>query len=137
MAFGNYWELTMMQHFFNIQSGTTTTLYLGLSSADPGEDGSGTSEPTTGKGYARVKVTNGSGSSFSVEDSTGVTVSNTALIQFPTASATWGTLTYAAIFSGSTSGSSICARGILTSSVTPASGQAPQFAANACKFGLR
>ena len=136
MSFGNYWEKTIMQHRFNISSGVTTNLWLGLSSADPGEDGSGTSEPI-GKGYARVKTTEASGTSWQVSDASGVTINNSVLIQFPTASATWGTMTYGVLFNGTTSGASVCARGILTSSVMPASGQAPQFAIGACQFGLR
>ena len=137
MAFGNYWEKWVMDHLFNILSRTTNVCYVGLSSADPAEDGSGTSEPPAGKTYARIKVMNGSGTSFQIEDASGTTINNSVAIEFDTATVDWGTLTHAFIASGNTSGSSICAYGALDSSVVPTVGQAPKFNANALKIGIR
>lgn len=137
MGFGNYWEKVMTNHFFNIQSEVTSVLYVGLSSADPAEDGSGTSEPGGAKGYARVKTMNGSGTSWQVADASGTTIDNSAAIAFPTASADWGTMTHFAIFSGSTSGSSVCCSGALASSKTVENGDTAQFAIGALDVCLK
>ena len=129
MAFADAWEKMVMSHRFNIQSYATCTLYLGLSSADPTDDASGVSEPPGAKGYARVKTTNASSSSWQVADATGVTVDNSVDIEFAAASADWGTMTHFGLFSGSTSGSSVLAYGALSSSKTIENGDSAKFSA--------
>lgn len=112
-CFSDYWENLILQHIFNISSGVTTNLYLGLSSQDPLDDASGVSEPP-GKGYARLKTTNGSGSSWEFQAiATGVTVQNKETLDLPRATSPWGTLTYFGIFNDKTAGASICAHGAL------------------------
>ena len=140
MSFSDALENIILKHRFNIQSEATHVLWVGLSSADPLDDGSGTSEPS-GKGYARVKTTNGSATSWQIASATGTTVDNSAIITFGTASANWGTMTHACIFtgdaSGSTAGASVLASGALSSSKTVENGDTARFAANAFDIGLK
>ena len=71
-----------------------TTVYVGLYTAAPTAGGGGTE--VSGGSYARTAVTMGSPSS-------GVST-NSANCTFPTATASWGTVTYMGIFDASTSG---------------------------------
>jgi hypothetical protein len=75
-------------------------LYLGLSTADPGNDGSGASEPS-GSAYARVQVTPGS-----TNWNTPATrqCSNKINMDFPEATGSWGTCTHLLIYDASTGG---------------------------------
>jgi len=136
MAFGDALENMVMKHWFNIAAQVTRVLYVGLSSQDPLDDASGTSEPP-GKGYARVKTMNGSGTSWQVANATGVTVDNSAVITFAAASADWGTMTHVAIFSGSTAGASVLVHGQLTASKTVANGDTARFSAGAFDICLK
>lgn len=75
-------------------------LEIGLSTADPLDDGSGLVEPPAVNGYARVPVT------FGAPVSTlgnGTSVFNTAAVSFPTVTgANWPAVTHAAIFDAGT-----------------------------------
>jgi hypothetical protein len=111
MSFSNYLENKVLDHVFGGVSYTApATLYVALFTSDPGETGSGTE--VSGGSYARQTVT------FTV---TGNQASNTAAVEFPTATGSWGTVTYAAIYDASTSGN-LLAYGALTTSKTIASG---------------
>lgn len=71
------------------------TVYIGLSTADPGPTGSGFTEPV-GNGYVRVGVTN-DGAGWSAAAS--AEKLNAALIQFAAASGgNWGIVTHSGIF---------------------------------------
>ena len=89
MSFSNYLELKLLDHVFG---GVTTpytppaTLYVGLSSTTPAEDGTGITEPSGG-GYARVAVTNNA-TNWPAATVPG-TKSNGTVITFAPASATW------------------------------------------------
>lgn len=136
-GFANSWEKQIMSHRFNITSYATCDLYVGLSSADPTDDASGVSEPPSGKGYARVKTTNASSSSWQVADATGVTVDNSVAIEFGTASDDWGTMTHFALFSGGTAGASVLAYGALTASKSVDNGDTARFTANSLDICLK
>lgn len=111
MSFSNYLENKVLLHVFGATSYTApATLYLALFTSDPGETGSGTE--VSGGSYARQTV------AFTVVNNQ---ASNTAAVEFPTATASWGTITYAAIYDASTSGN-LLAYGALTTSKTIASG---------------
>jgi hypothetical protein len=71
-----------------------TTVYVGLYTSDPTDAGSGTE--VSGGSYARTAVTFGS-------PSDGVTT-NSAAVEFPQATASWGTVAYIGILDASTSG---------------------------------
>ena len=66
----------------------------------------------SGGSYARQTI------AFTV---TGNQASNTAAVEFPTATASWGTVTYAAVYDA-VSGGNLMAYGALTTSKTIASG---------------
>lgn len=70
-----------------------TAWYVGLFTAAPGEAGGGTE--ISGNGYARQAVT------FTVS---GNLATNSAAIEWPTATASWGTITHVAVFDALTSG---------------------------------
>lgn len=111
MSFSNYLENKVLLHVFGATAYTApATLYVALFTSDPGETGSGTE--VSGGSYARQTIT------FTV---TANQASNTAAVEFPTATASWGTVTYAAIYDASTSGNML-AYGALTTSKTIASG---------------
>lgn len=73
-----------------------TVWYVGLFTAAPGETGGGTE--VTGGAYTRMAIT------FTRSGTAPTQVANNANIEFPTATANWGTITDAAIFDASTSG---------------------------------
>ena len=110
MSFSNYLENKVLLHVFGATSYTApATLYVGLFTSDPGEAGTGTE--VSGGSYARQTIT------FTV---TGASAANTAAVEFPTATASWGTITYGAIYA--VSGGNLLASGALTTSKTIASG---------------
>lgn len=111
MSFSNYLENKVLGHVFGATPYTApTTLYVGLFTSNPGETGAGTE--VSGGSYARQTI------AFTV---TGSQASNTAAVEFPTATASWGTVTYAAVFDASTGGNMLD-YGALTTSKTIASG---------------
>ena len=91
-----------------------TTVYIALFTVTPSDTTSGTEVSTSGTAYARQSVTNNSGSWSA--STTGVK-QNLNLIDFGTATASWGTIVAGAIMSASTSGY-ILYWGPLTSSKT-------------------
>lgn len=111
MSFSNYLENKVLDHVFGGTAYTApTTLYVGLFTTDPGEAGTGTE--VSGGSYARQTIT------FTV---TGAQASSNAAVEFPTATASWGTITYAAIYDA-VSGGNLLASGALTTSKTIDSG---------------
>ena len=70
------------------------TVYVGLYTSDPTDAGSGTE--VSGGSYARTDVTFGA-------PSDGVST-NSAAVEFPQATASWGTVAYIGILDASTSG---------------------------------
>jgi len=94
MSFSDYLETEILDHVFGGNAySAPATLYVGLFTAAPNETGGGTE--VSGGSYARETV------AFTVS---GNTASNTADVEFPTATANWGTITDIAIFDASTGG---------------------------------
>ena len=109
MSFSNYLETEILDHVFGGAAYTApSTLYLALHTANPAEDGSGTEVSTSGTAYARTAVT------FTTS---GNTTSNTASVEFATATANFGTVTHVAVWDASTAGNML-AYAALTSSKT-------------------
>lgn len=107
MSFSNYLENKVLDHVFGGVAYTApATLYVGLFTSSPGETGSGSE--VSGGSYARQTI------AFTV---TGSQASNTAAVEFPTATASWGTITFAAIYDA-LSGGNLLAYGALTTSKT-------------------
>jgi len=91
----NYLENALINATLRNTSYTSpTTVYLGLYTSDPTDADSGTE--VTGNGYARQAITFGA-------PSNGVT-SNTAAIEFPQATGSWGTVTHIGIEDALTGG---------------------------------
>lgn len=111
MSFSNYLETELLDHVFAGNAYTSpSTVYVGLFTATPNEDDSGTE--VSGGSYARQS------GSFSVSGNTATT---TAAIEFPTATASWGTITHIGIYDASSSGN-LLAYASLTASKAIASG---------------
>lgn len=92
MSFANYLEKKLMDHLFGKGSFSPPTIYVGLSKADPGEDGSGLDEPSGGA-YARQATDSTDWNSFA----DGVTT-NAGVISFAEATASWGNVTHTPLF---------------------------------------
>ena len=113
MSFSNFLETEILDHVFAGAAYTApTTLYLALYTAAPGETGGGTEVTTTGTAYARQSV------GFTT---TGNTTSNSAAVEFPTATASFGTVTHVGVFDAATVGN-LMAYAALSSSKAIATG---------------
>jgi hypothetical protein len=114
-----------------------TTLYVGLSTTTPSANGTGVTEPSGG-GYARVAVTNNTTNwaPAGTQPSTGQQQINNTAITFPSATASWGTVTYVVIYDAPTGGN-LLAFGALTTSQTINSGDTASFAAGALTITLQ
>ena len=109
MSFSNYLETEILDHVFGGSAYTApSTLYLALHTANPDEDGSGTEVSTSGTAYARATV------AFTTS---GNTTSNTAAVEYSTATANFGTVSHVAVWDASTGGNML-AYAALTSSKT-------------------
>jgi hypothetical protein len=131
MSFTNFTEAELLDHLLggNTAGNVYTppaTVYVGLSTADPTEDGSGIVEPV-GNGYARVAVPNTS-ASWSAATGTPTTKSNTGAISFNPASDSWGTLTHFFIADAPTNGN-ILLKGALATPKQIGGGDTASFAA--------
>ena len=119
MSFSNTYETNVLTWTFTSGSVTRPTAwYMGLFTAAPGEAGGGTE--VSGGSYVREAVT------FSV---TGDTATNTAAVEWPVATGTWGTITHIAVYDASSGGNQI-AYAALTNSKTIASGDVLRVPAN-------
>ena len=94
MSFTNDLETRLLQWAFTTGSPTRPTAWhVALFTAAPGETGGGTE--VSGGSYARLSAT------FTVS---GDTATNSAALEWSTASADWGTITHVAVFDASTGG---------------------------------
>jgi len=111
MSFSNYLETKVLEHVFSGTAYTSpATVYVGLFTSDPAEDGSGTE--ISGGSYARQA------GAFTT---TGNTATTSGAIEFPTATASWGTITHIGIYDASSAGN-LLAYAPLTASKAIASG---------------
>jgi len=129
MSFSDYLENALLDHLFGKAAYTAPTIYVGLSTADPLDDGTGLAEPV-GNGYARVAT---AATDWSAASS-GVTT-NATTITFPQATGLWGTVTHFALFDASTGGN-LLASGALTTAKSPDVGDTPSFAAGSLTVTL-
>lgn len=97
MSFSNYLEDKVLKHVFGGAAYTApATIYVGLFTAAPGETGGGTE--VSGGSYARQS------SAFTVSGTNPTEASNSAAVEFPVATANWGTISYIGVFDAATSG---------------------------------
>ena len=107
MSLSNTFETNVLTWMFTASAVTRpTSWYLALFTSNPDEDGSGTEVSGTGTAYARQSV------SFTVS---GNTASNSAAVEFPTATASYGTVTHVGVYDASTAGNLIAYAALTTS----------------------
>ena len=107
MSFSNTYETHVLNYVFTTTSVTRPTAwYLALFTSNPAEDASGTEVSTSGTAYARQSAT------FTVS---GNTASNSGAIEFPTATASYGTVSHVGIYTASTGGDLIAYAELSTS----------------------
>jgi hypothetical protein len=97
-GFSDYWQNRILDHIFGKGSYTPPTIYVGLSTAEPTDDGSGLSEPS-GNGYARVQT-----SASDWNAAANGSLDNAGSIIFAQASGNWATITHFALFDAATAG---------------------------------
>ena len=107
MSLSNLFETRVLTWLFTGDAVTRpSSFYVALFTSNPAEDASGTEVSTSGTAYARQSVT------FSVS---GNTATNTAAIEFPTATASYGTVTHVGVFDASSAGNLIAYAALTTS----------------------
>lgn len=107
MSFSDYLETKVLDHVFAGTAYTApATLYVALFTAAPSDSGGGTE--VSGGSYARQTI------AFTTS---GDTTSNNAAVEFPTATANYGTVTHVGIYDASSAGN-LMAWAALTSSKT-------------------
>jgi hypothetical protein len=97
-AFSNFLENKILDHTLRGSTGAYTapaTIYVGLFTASPTDANSGTE--VSGGSYARQVM------AFATAASNG-SISNSATVTFPTATANWGTITHIGLYDALTSG---------------------------------
>lgn len=118
-GFTNFSEDLVLDWLLTNASATRPTAwYVALYTVAPGEAGGGTE--VSGGSYARTAVT------FTVSGTAPTTASNSGAVEFPTATASWGTVVAAGIYDASTSGN-LLAFANLTTSKTVDSGDVLRF----------
>jgi hypothetical protein len=107
MSLSNTFETHTLNYLFTTTSVTRPTAwYIALFTSNPAEDASGTEVSTSGTAYARQSAT------FTVS---GNEATNSAAIEFPTATASYGTVTHIGVFDASTAGNLIAYAALTTS----------------------
>jgi len=111
MAFTNYTDNKLIDHLLGSSTYTKpSTLYVALFVGNP--TSGGTEVSTSGSAYARLSA------AFTIS---GGTATNTSALEWATATSSWGTINWVAIYDASTSGNMLVTAQ-LTSSKTIASG---------------
>ena len=109
MAFSDYLEDKVLEHVFGGNAFTApSTLYVALFTVAPSDTGGGTE--VSGGGYARQTAT------FNVSGTNPTEASNVAAIEYPTATANYGTVLAVGVFDAS-SGGNLLAYSTLTLSL--------------------
>ena len=104
MSFFNYLENSVLDHVVGKTAYTSPTVYIGLSSTTPAEDGTNVTEPSTGS-YARVSTAAGDWNAAAA----GATA-NANAVTFAQASADWvsgSDLTYLVAYDALTVGNEL------------------------------
>jgi hypothetical protein len=91
-SFANYLEKRLLDHLFCKDTYDSPTVYVALSTAEPGESGSGMAEPYAQNGYNRVVT-----SEDNWNDAADGSIDNATEISFPQATSNWGTATHFAL----------------------------------------
>lgn len=106
MSFSDTFETHVLNYVFTASTlSRPTAWYLALYTADPNDAGGGTEVSTSGTAYARQSV------SFTVSSNT---ATNSAAVEFPTATAAYGTVVAVGVFDASSGGNLIAYAGLST-----------------------
>jgi hypothetical protein len=109
-GFSDYLEDKVLDHVFGGSAYTApSTLYVALYTVAPSDTGGGTE--VSGGAYARQTA------AFSVSGTNPTTASNTAAIEYPTATADYGTVVAVGVFDASSSGNLLAYANLSTSKV--------------------
>ena len=119
-SFSDYWENEILDHIFGKGNYSPPTIYVGISTADPGDSGAGLTEPSGG-GYARRQTM-----SADWNAAADGLLDNANTITFNVATGDWGTLTHFALFDAATAGNML-AHGALAQAKVIANGDTLQF----------
>ena len=107
MSLSNTFETRVLTWLFTGDAVTRpSAFYIALFTSNPAEDASGTEVSTSGTAYARQSAT------FTVS---GNTASNSAAIEFPTATASYGTVTHIGVYDAASAGNLIAYAALTTS----------------------
>ena len=128
-SFSDYWENKILDHIFGKDNYTPPTIYVGLSTTDPTDAGSGLTEPS-GNGYARVQT-----SASDWNAASNGSVDNACNITFAQATGNWGTTTHFALFDAATAGNML-AYGALSQSKSISESDTARFEAGDLDISL-
>jgi hypothetical protein len=121
-GFSDYWGNEVLDHLFDKGVYAPPTIHVALSTADPGDDGTGTVEPAGGS-YARVETSHTDWTSAAEG-----AISNADAIEFAQASSAWGAITHFALYDAAVGGH-LLAYGSLASAKTVVTGDILRFPA--------
>lgn len=109
-GFSDYLEDKVLEHVFGGNAySAPSTLYVALYTVAPTDTGGGTE--VSGGGYVRQS------SAFTVSGTNPTTASNSAAVEYPTATADYGTVVAVGIFDASSSGNLLAYANLTTSKV--------------------
>ena len=129
----NYTENQLLAHIFRTSSFIKpTALYIGLATAVSDAE-AGTLTEVTGGSYARV-LRNPLDANWDAAVANDGRTKNAASVQFPTATADWGTITHFFIADSLTGSTNILIINALTDARTITNGTTPSFAAGTLTF---
>lgn len=128
MSMSNYLENEVLDHTLGVGSYIApTAAYVALFTADGGLESGVLTGEVSGGAYARVQGTFGAAS--------GGTATNSAIVDFGTATAAWGTLTHVAIIENS-GGTNVLYHGTLSASKVIGSSDSFKFDAGDLSISL-
>lgn len=135
-AFNQYLQEALRDHFKNGTAVPTTSTYLGIATADPGETGDLAGEPT-GAWYSRQQINTTGGATPSwTSAATGTGIENAQTVLFPSATTTPGSISHFFLIT-TTTGAATQNMLFYTSANTArsiASGDEPKFSAGNVQF---
>jgi len=106
MAFTTFLQNELLDHAFRNAAYTApATVYIGLYTTATGVGGTGTE--VSGGSYARQAM--------AFDASVSGAIDNTSAVEFPTASASWGTITHTAVLDAATGGNMLAQSALTTS----------------------
>jgi len=138
MSFTNYLAGKVLDQLFGAQAYTASgTLYVGLSTTTPAENGTNFTEPATASGYYRVPVSNNKSNWSAATNADPSVLDNRTTITFDQASGNWGNgnLTYFGIFDNQ-EGGNLLAAGALTVPKPITTNDTASFASGAIEITL-